>query len=78
MRKITKKEAREYMKRWQLVNQVLDEELRHAPVEIKFQKMDTAYRMAVELGLPQQIKVEKRKTENEVRRRWLQLRAAIP
>jgi hypothetical protein len=28
MRTIAKKEAREYMKRWRLVNQVLEEELR--------------------------------------------------
>ncbi|MEW6248344.1 MAG: hypothetical protein AB1555_16775 [Nitrospirota bacterium] len=51
MKKISKKEAREYMKRWRLVNQVLDEELRHTPVGIKFQTMDVAYRMAVESNL---------------------------
>ena len=48
---MTKKEARDYVKRWRLVDRVLDEELRQTSIETKFQKMDAAYRMAVGLGV---------------------------
>jgi hypothetical protein len=75
---MTKKEAREYVRRWRLVNKALDEELRCTPIEVKFQKLDAAYRMAVGLGFLQRMKAEKRKTENEVRRRWLRLKATKP
>lgn len=75
---MTKKEARDYVKRWRLVNEALDEELRNTPFEVKFQKMDAAYRMAVGLGFLPRMKAEKRKNENEVRRRWLRLKAVNP
>jgi hypothetical protein len=75
---MTKKEAREYVRRWRLVNKALDEELRRTPVTVKLQKLDAAYRMAVGLGFLQRMKAQKRKTENEVRRRWLHLKTAKP
>lgn len=78
MRKMTKKEARSYLKRWRLVDQVLDEELRRASIETKFQKMDAAYRMAVWLGFLPKIKALKQETEQEVRQRWLRLKTTHP
>ncbi|GIW53800.1 MAG: hypothetical protein KatS3mg082_0204 [Nitrospiraceae bacterium] len=75
---ITKKEARDYVKRWRLVNKALEEELRRTPIEVKFQQMDAAYRMAVGLGFLPRMKAEKRKTEHEVRRRWLRLKTTKP
>lgn len=75
---MTKKEAKDYLKRWRLVNQVLDEELRQTSIETKFQKMDAAYRMAVGLGFLPKIKALKRETEDEVRQRWLRLQTTQP
>lgn len=73
MKKLTKKEARDYLKRWQLVALVLEAEFRETSAEDKFQKMDAAYRMAVGLGFLDKLKSLKRDTEDEVRRRWLRL-----
>lgn len=78
MRKITKKEARDYLKRWQLVSQALDEELRQTSIETKFQKMDAAYRTAVGLGFLTKLRALKQETEDEVRRRWLRLQTTHP
>lgn len=78
MRKMTKKEAQDYLKRWRLVDQVLDEELRRTSIETKFEKMDAAYRMAVGLGFLPKIKALKRETEDEVRQRWLRLQTTQP
>ncbi len=75
---MTKKEARDYLKRWRLVDQVLDEELRQTSIETKFKKMDAAYRMAVGLGFLPKIKALKRETEDEVRQRWLRLQTTQP
>ena len=76
--KMTKKEAQDYLKRWRLVDQVLDEELRQTSIETKFKKMDAAYRMAVGLGFLPKIKALKRETEDEVRQRWLRLQTTQP
>lgn len=75
---MTKKEGRDYLKRWRLVNNALTEELRRTPVEVKFQQMDAAYRMAVGLGFLQKMKAVKQDTEDEVRRRWLRLKNINP
>ena len=75
---MTKKEAQDYLKRWRLVDQVLDEELRRTSIETKFEKMDAAYRMAVGLGFLPKIKALKRETEDEVRQRWLRLQTTQP
>jgi hypothetical protein len=75
---MTKKEAQDYLKRWRLVDQVLDEELRQTSIETKFEKMDAAYRMAVGLGFLPKIKALKRETEDEVRQRWLRLQTTQP
>ena len=76
--KMTKKEAQDYLKRWRLVDQVLDEELRQTSIETKFKKMDAAYRMAMGLGFLPKIKALKRETEDEVRQRWLRLQTTQP
>ena len=78
MKKMTKKEARDYVKRWRLVDQVLDEELRQTSIETKFQKMDAAYRTAVGLGFLPKLKALKQETEQEVRQRWLRLKTTHP
>lgn len=78
MRKMTKKEARDYMMRWRLVDQLLDEELRGTSIETKFQKMDAAYRMAVGLGFLTKLRALKQETEDEVRQRWLRLQTTHP
>jgi cell fate (sporulation/competence/biofilm development) regulator YmcA (YheA/YmcA/DUF963 family) len=75
---MTKKEARDYVKRWRLVDRVLDEELRQTSIETKFQKMDAAYRMAVGLGVLPKLKALKQETEQEVRQRWLRLKTTYP
>lgn len=71
---MTKKEAKAYRDRWCRVNQVIADELRHTPPEIKFRKMDAAYRIAAGLGLLPRMKALKQKSEREVRRRWLLLK----
>jgi hypothetical protein len=78
MTRVTKKQARDYRERWQLVRQVLDEELQHTSMETKFQKMDAAYRMAVGLGFLKRLRELKQETEDEVRRRWLRLQTDHP
>ena len=75
---MTKKEARDYMNRWRLVNNALAEELRRTPMEVKFQQMDAAYRTAVGLGFLQKMKAVKQDTEDEVRLRWLRLKKTNP
>ncbi|WHZ24899.1 MAG: hypothetical protein OJF47_004011 [Nitrospira sp.] len=75
---MTKKEAREYLHRWSLVTQVLDEELRRTPMEVKFRKMDAAYRMAIGLGVLPRMKALKNRTVKEVRLRWLRLKMIHP
>ncbi len=78
MRMITKKEARAYVKRWRLVNQALEEELRQTSIETKFKKMDAAYRTAVALGFLTKRRALKQDTEDEVRQRWLRLKTIHP
>lgn len=71
---MTKIEAREYRNRWRRVNQVIADELRHTPPDVKFKKMNAAYRIAAGLGLLPRMKALKQKSEREVRQRWLQLK----
>lgn len=78
MKKLSRKEARDYLNRWQLVDLVLEAELRETSAQDKFQKMDAAYRMAVGLGFLDKLKSLKRDTEDEVRRRWLRLQTTHP
>jgi hypothetical protein len=78
VRKLTKKEAQDYLKRWRLVNQILDEELRKTSIETKFEKMDAAYRTAMGLGFLSKMRALKRETEDEVRQRWLRLQTTQP
>mgnify|MGYP003385161160 CR=1 FL=1 len=78
MKKMTKREVRDYVNRWRLVTEVLDDELRRTSMETKFQKMNSAYRMAAGLGFLTKLKALKQETEDEVRRRWLRLKTAHP
>jgi hypothetical protein len=71
---MTKKEALAYRNRWRRVNQVIADELRQTPADVKFKKMDAAYRIAAGLGLLPRMKALKQKSEREVRRLWLLLK----
>jgi hypothetical protein len=72
--KLTKKQAQDHVRRWKLVNEALDQELHHMSMDVRFQKMDAAYRMAMGLGILERMKRLKRETEQEIRERWLRLK----
>jgi hypothetical protein len=74
---MTKKEARTYRNRWRIVNQTIADELRRTPPDVKFKKMDAAYRIAVGLGLLPRMRALKQEFEPEVRGRWLRLKTTI-
>lgn len=76
--KLTRRQARDYVGRWKLVNEALDRELRHTSMDVKFQKMNAAYRMAMGLGILERMKLLKQKTEREIRARWLRLKTVHP
>ncbi|MGH7166046.1 MAG: hypothetical protein ACREIS_11045 [Nitrospiraceae bacterium] len=71
---MTKKEAREYLKRWRLVKRIQAAELRRTPIKEKLRQMDAAYRMAVGLGILNKLAAAKRQREQEVSRRWRRLK----
>ncbi|MEX5215205.1 MAG: hypothetical protein NW703_13690 [Nitrospiraceae bacterium] len=72
--KLTRKQARDYARRWKLVDERLDRELRHTSMDVKFQMTDAAYRMAMGLGILERMKILKQETEQEIRQRWLRLK----
>ena len=72
--KLTRRQARDYVRRWKLVNERLDREARHTSMDVKFQKMDAAYRMAMGLGILDRMKRLKQETQQEIRERWLRLK----
>jgi hypothetical protein len=72
--KLTKRQA--HIKRWRLVDQVLDRELRRTSMDVKFKKMDAAYRTAHALGILANIRKLKQQTQREIRQRWLRLKTA--
>ena len=76
--KLTRRQARDYVRRWKLVNEMLDRETRQTSIDVKFQKMNAAYRMAMGLGMLERMKVLKQKTEREIRERWLRLKTVHP
>jgi hypothetical protein len=71
---MTRKETRDYLARWRLVNKMLEEELRHTPLREKLKQIDACYRTAVGLGLLPKLLSEKRRSEREVWSRWRRLR----
>jgi hypothetical protein len=71
---MTKQEAREYLKRWRLVNKFQAAELRRTPVKEKLRQMDAAYRMAAGLGILNKLGAAKSQREQEVSRRWRRLK----
>lgn len=74
---MTKKEAREYLKRWRLVNEFQAQELGRMPIAEKLRQMDACYRTAVELGLLKKFQAERRKSEQEVALRWRRLKGLV-
>jgi hypothetical protein len=75
---MTRKEAQAYRNRWRIVNQTIADELRQTAPDVKFKKMDAAYRIAVGLGLLPRMRARKMEFEPEVRRRWLRLKMTLP
>ena len=71
--KITKKQAREYKRRWKLVNQAEIEELRRTPMELKFRQLQMLMASVDEMGWRDGLAdgVE------EVRERWALLRRRL-
>jgi hypothetical protein len=69
-RPLTKKEAQEFRARWERVNAREVEELRHTPIEVRWQQFNTLLRWAREFGWTEALG----KDEDMVRKRWARLR----
>jgi hypothetical protein len=69
-RPLTKKEAQEFRARWQRVNEREVEELRHTPIEVRWQQFNTLLSWAREFGWIEALGKE----EDMVRKRWARLR----
>lgn len=68
--KITKEQAREYKRRWRLVNQAEIEELRRTPMEVKFRQLQMLMASVDEMGWRAGLE----EGVEEVRERWALLR----
>jgi DNA-binding transcriptional regulator PaaX len=70
---MTKKEAKAWKRRWEMVNQKEIEELRSTPLDVKACQIDALMRLA------QTMKWDKvlQEGEEEVRGRWCRLRKAL-
>ncbi len=74
---ITRKEARQYVRRWRLTNNAQVKELRATHMRDKLRQMDACYRMAVGLGLLPAIPLQRTRGEKEVRARWRRLKNIV-
>jgi hypothetical protein len=64
-----KDDLRDYQARWALVEAVITEERRNAPIEVRWQQMNAAYSMAKSLGL-----IREDPSEREVFEKWAKLK----
>jgi hypothetical protein len=71
---MTKKEAKAYRDRWQLVDKVQSGERRRLSIEEKLRQLDQCYQTAADLGLLKQYAAARRKGEREVQLRWRRLK----
>ncbi|MEW6542955.1 MAG: hypothetical protein AB1411_05015 [Nitrospirota bacterium] len=71
---MTKKEAREYVKRGCLVNEFQAKEFRRTPIAEKLRQMDACYRLAVGMGLIPKLAAMNRQQDKEARLRWRRLK----
>jgi hypothetical protein len=67
---MTKEEAQEFKQRWRLVNDRVNEEVRHTPVSVKLQQLAIMFAAGQELGWAD----KQRGGEQEVRVRWVRLK----
>lgn len=67
---MTKDEARLFKQRWQLVNDVIIEEARGAPVSLRLGQLAVMFAAGYELGWSERLQTG----EEEVRQRWQRLR----
>lgn len=74
---MTKKEAREYVRRWRLVSEFQAQELRRMSIAEKLRQMDACYRTAVECDLLKKFQAKRRKSEQEVALRWRRLKGLV-
>lgn len=68
---ITKEEAHQFVARWQLVNSVVLEEMRHTPVSVKLKQLALLFEAGRTLGWAD----KSSKETDEVRERWRCLKA---
>lgn len=71
-RRMTKKDGREFLKRWRLVNEREREELRNTPVEEKLRQLGSLHALATGLGWHDTLA----EGQEEVRQRWQRIRKA--
>jgi hypothetical protein len=71
--RITKQQARDYVRRWKLVNQAEIEELRRTPMAMKFRQLQMLMASVDELGWRKELE----EGEAEVRERWARLRRKL-
>lgn len=69
-RLITKEEALEFKKRWEIVNEAERKELRETPPAKKMQQLATLMQWVKDFGWNEALK----SGENEVRERWIKLK----
>ena len=72
MRSLTKKQAREFKRRWEAVNRAEIKELRRSTPEEKLRQLFTMMEAARVFGWDKRVEAE----EAEVRRQWKRLRRA--
>ena len=74
---MTKKQAREFKRRWEAVNRFQIKELRATPVEEKFRQLSLLMRLARSWPMtPKQLALEAAEVK-QVRARWARLREVL-
>jgi hypothetical protein len=71
-RRLTQAEARAFQQRWQRINALEEEELRHASLELRLQQFNSLLAWAQLFGWTQALA----EGEDQVRHRWVRLRKA--
>ena len=72
---IDKEALQAYRKRWEAVAEVEAAEKRQATIEQRWQKLNAMLQLAISLGLYEKMR---NPTVNDVRNRWIKLKANYP
>ena len=72
---IDKEALKAYRKRWEAVAEVEAAEKRHATIEQRWQKLNAMLQLAISLGLYEKMR---NPNVNDVRNRWIKLKANYP